>query len=192
MRIYTKAGDKGETGLIGGTRVPKDDVHVEAYGTVDELNSALGIARAHLTDPELINLLLTIQSTLFDIGAELACPPERTQQFASLNDEYVQELEQMIDRFEAELDPLRRFILPGGAPAAAFLHQARSVCRRAERCTVTLSKHFPVREVIICYLNRLSDLLFVMARTANKRTSVEDSMWRKSEKSKAGTEQQQQ
>lgn len=190
MRIYTKAGDKGETGLIGGTRVPKDDVRVEAYGTVDELNSTLGIARAHLTDPELINLLLTIQSTLFDIGAELACPPERTQQFASLNDEDVQELEQMIDHLETELEPLRQFILPGGGIAAASLHQARSVCRRAERRTVTLSKHFPVREVMICYLNRLSDLLFVMARTINKRTGVEDSMWRKSKKSKAGTEQQ--
>jgi cob(I)alamin adenosyltransferase len=179
MRIYTKAGDKGETGLIGGARVSKDDVRVEAYGTVDELNSALGVVRACLTDPELDTLLLKIQSTLFDMGAELACPPERIHQFASLNDDHVQELEQAIDRFETELEPLRQFILPGGTLAAAFFHQSRSICRRAERRVVTLGKHFPVREVLIHYLNRLSDLLFVMARTANGRADVEESKWEK-------------
>lgn len=180
MRIYTKAGDQGETGLIGGVRVPKDDVRVEAYGTVDELNSALGVVRAHLTDSELTSLLLTIQSTLFDMGAELACPPERAAQFAVLSDDHVQELERMIDRLEEDLEPLREFILPGGDAAAAFYHLARSVCRRAERRVVTLSRHFPVREVIIHYLNRLSDLLFVMARTANRHTGVEDNRWKQS------------
>lgn len=175
MRIYTRTGDTGETGLIGGQRVPKDDPRVEAYGTVDELNATLGIARCYLTEqPELDNLLERLQNELFDIGAELASPPERAAQFQSIGESHITAMENAIDRFEEELPPLRQFILPGGTLTAAHLHLARTVCRRAERQVVRLSHTSTVNAAIIKYLNRLSDLLFVMARVANHRAGVED------------------
>lgn len=179
MRIYTRTGDTGETGLIGGQRVPKDDVRVEAYGTIDELNAALGLARSLIEQEDLNTLLEHIQSQLFDIGAELASPPERAAQFASVGEAEVQTLEAAIDRLEAELEPLRQFILPGGTLAAAALHLARTICRRAERRVVTLSRHSTVNGAIIKFLNRLSDLLFVMARVANHRAGVPDVRWRR-------------
>jgi cob(I)alamin adenosyltransferase len=140
MRIYTRTGDTGETGLIGGQRVPKDDPRVEAYGTVDELNAVLGVARGYLRDQhELDALLERIQNELFDIGAELASPPERAAQFQTIEERHIRAMEEAIDRFEEELPPLRQFILPGGTQAAAYLHLARTVCRRAERQVVRLS-----------------------------------------------------
>ncbi len=177
MRIYTRTGDTGETGLIGGQRVPKDHLRVCAYGTVDELNATLGLARCYLSDEDLNSLLERIQNELFDIGAELASPPERANQFQAISDEHIQALEEAIDRYEQELEPLRQFILPGGALASAHLHLARTVCRRAEREVVRLSHESMVSAVIIRYLNRLSDLLFVMARLCNHRAGVPDVKW---------------
>ncbi|MFQ3611902.1 MAG: cob(I)yrinic acid a,c-diamide adenosyltransferase [Fimbriimonadales bacterium] len=177
MRIYTRTGDAGETGLIGGQRVPKDDLRVCAYGTVDELNATLGIARCYINDDDLDHLLEQFQNELFDIGAELASPPERATQFQAISDEHIQTMEAAIDRMEEELEPLRQFILPGGTPASAYLHLARTVCRRAEREVVRLSHESAVNPVIIRYLNRLSDLLFVMARVCNHRAGVPDVKW---------------
>ncbi len=178
MRIYTRTGDTGETGLIGGVRVPKDDPRVDAYGTVDELNAALGVARCYLNQlPDLDALLEQFQNELFDIGAELASPPERAAQFQSIEERHITAIEEAIDRFEEELEPLRQFILPGGTPAAAHLHLSRTVCRRAERQVVHLSRISTVNAAIIKYLNRLSDLLFVMARVANHRAGVADVKW---------------
>jgi cob(I)alamin adenosyltransferase len=181
MRIYTRTGDTGETGLIGGQRVPKDDVRVEAYGTLDELNAALGLCRSLLEADDLTQLLEHIQRQLFSIGAELASPPERAGQFASVGEAEVQALEAAIDQLETELEPLRQFILPGGTTAAAALHLARTICRRAERRVVTLSRHSTVNAAIIKYLNRLGDLLFVMARVANHRAGVPDMPWHRTE-----------
>ncbi|MCS7191061.1 MAG: cob(I)yrinic acid a,c-diamide adenosyltransferase [Fimbriimonadales bacterium] len=178
MRIYTRTGDTGETGLIGGQRVPKDDPRVDAYGTVDELNAVLGVARCYLEHlPDLDALLERFQNELFDIGAELASPPERAAQFQSIEERHITAIEEAIDRLEEELEPLHQFILPGGTPASAYLHLARTVCRRAERCVVHLSRISTVNAAIIKYLNRLSDLLFVMARVANHRAGVSDVKW---------------
>ncbi len=189
MKVYTKAGDSGETGLFGGARVSKDDARVEAYGTVDELNCALGIARAALSpdlerETDIGPLLARLQSELFDLGAELATPPARLdsklgQRVPLVTDQRVGELEVNIDRMEAALEPLKAFILPGGTPLAAALHVARAVCRRAERRTVTLARldADTVRPEALRYLNRLSDLLFVLARYANHRAGVPDVPW---------------
>ncbi len=185
MKIYTKAGDAGETGLYGGARVPKDDARVEAYGTVDELNCALGVVRAALKGDEDYALLLAcLQSELFDLGAELATPPARLdttlgQRVPLVTDQRVAALEREIDRLETALEPLKTFILPGGTPAAAALHVARAVCRRAERRAVTLahSDAGTVRPEALRYLNRLSDLLFVLARYANHGAGVPDVPW---------------
>lgn len=184
MRIYTRTGDKGETGLFGGSRVRKDAPRVEAYGCVDELNAALGLAAASL-DPEMRELdavLAEIQSSLFDLGAELATPPDRagtrlTKNLKVTAGADVEHLEQLIDRFEAALEPLTGFILPGGSHAAAALHVARAVARRAERRVVTLGASEPVNPALLHYLNRLSDLLFVLARTANRLAGVADVPW---------------
>ncbi len=190
MKIYTKAGDAGETGLYGGARVSKDDARVEAYGTVDELNCALGVARAALSPDieratDIGPLLARLQSELFDLGAELATPPARLdsklgQRVPLVTDERIGELETHIDRMEAALEPLKAFILPGGTPLAAALHVARAVCRRAERRTVTLAymDADAVRPEALRYLNRLSDLLFVLARYANHGAGVPDVPWR--------------
>ena len=188
MKIYTKAGDSGETGLFGGSRVAKDDARVEAYGTVDELNCALGAARAALPpDSPLDPLLARLQSELFDLGAELATPPARLDsklgaKVPLATDARIAALEAEIDRMEEELSPLKTFILPGGTPAAAALHLARGVCRRAERRTVTLAHldAVAVRPEALRYLNRLSDLLFVLARYANHTAGLPDVPWRPS------------
>ena len=185
MKIYTKAGDTGETGLFGGARVSKDDARVEAYGTVDELNCALGMARAALgRDKGIDPLLARLQGELFDLGAELATPPERLAttlgaRIPLATGARTEALERDIDRLELELEPLTSFILPGGAPTAAALHVARGVCRRAERRTVALAgmDGDAVRPEALRYLNRLSDLLFVLARYANRRAGVPDAPW---------------
>ncbi len=188
-RIYTRSGDAGETGLFGGPRVRKDDLRVEAYGATDELNAALGLAIALGAEPEINALLLEFQNDLFTLGGDLAAPEaadpaEKAAQFKieRMSGGRVTELEAAIDRFTAELPPLTRFILPGGHPLAAHLHLARTICRRAERHCVTLSHAVPAAQAplnpeIIRYLNRLSDLLFTLARLANHRLGVADILW---------------
>jgi cob(I)alamin adenosyltransferase len=176
MKIYTKTGDAGNTGLWGGQRVSKDSLRVHAYGSVDETNAALGVARASGLDDELDSLLAQIQNQLFVIGADLATPGESAN-IPRVGADDVELLEQTIDKIERELEPLRQFILPGGSLAAAFLHYARTVCRRAERWAVSLSHEEVVNPDVIAYLNRLSDLLFVLARHANARAGVADTPW---------------
>lgn len=178
-RIYTRTGDRGETGLIGGGRVPKDHLRVEAYGAVDELNAHLGIVRAHVADSELGPLLDEIQHRLFDLGAELAAPAGAAAAAPSIGDAAIEGLERAIDTYQAGLPPLREFILPGGALPAAEVHVARTVCRRAERRLVTLARRETVRPDLVRYLNRLSDLLFVLARVVNQRAGRSDVAWRK-------------
>ncbi len=187
-RIYTRTGDAGDTGLFGGQRVSKDDLRVEAYGTVDELNAVLGSVLTYAaTDSDLGPLILALQSDLFFLGADLATPAESDTQkgrivIERVGSERVAKLEVWIDQYEAELEPLRRFILPGGHPMAAALHVARAVCRRAERRCVALAQveaagATPLNPEILRYLNRLSDLLFVLARAANQREGVPDVTW---------------
>ena len=181
MKIYTKTGDAGETGLFGGGRVAKDHSRVQAYGDVDELNSAIGVARAtqpvHFVD----DLLEAIQRDLFALGGHLATPdPERVRQAltkAELTEERVAVFERTIDSADQELPPLKAFVLPAGTPKAAALHLARTVCRRAERSVVRLSHEADVPELFLVYLNRLSDLLFALARLANHREGAGDVTW---------------
>jgi len=178
VKIYTRTGDTGETSLFDGTRVQKDDTRVDAYGEVDELNACLGLARASGTDADIDAELVRLQRDLFALGAQLADPGEKLAARvtkAALGDEDVTRLERAIDRFEAELTPLRRFILAGGSPAGAALHVARAVCRRAERRMVALEP--PVDGVLLRYVNRLSDLLFVIARAVNHRAGAAETEW---------------
>jgi cob(I)alamin adenosyltransferase len=181
MRIYTRTGDEGTTGLFGGGRVPKDDARVDAYGEVDELNAFLGLAQATEPMPRIDDLLRPIQRDLFSIGAILATPDrEKMHEHlvkASLDDNRIAELEGAIDAGESELEPLRAFILPGGTAKAAALHVARTVCRRAERRVVHLQQIIAVPSIVTIYLNRLSDLLFVLARVANKRAGAHELTW---------------
>lgn len=185
MKIYTKTGDRGETGLFGGQRVRKDHVRVEAYGEVDELNSTLGLALVQLAPPATADVaeeLMHVQADLFTIGANLATPaPEdggrENAHIPALDPARIEALERWIDRAEAELEPLKSFVLPGGTPAAAALHLSRTVCRRAERRVVALLHEAHVRPEYVMYLNRLSDLLFTLARLANRRAGVEDVPW---------------
>jgi cob(I)alamin adenosyltransferase len=179
MKIYTKTGDLGETGLFDGTRVPKSDVRVDAYGEVDELNALLGLVRANDAGLELDGMLAQIQRDLFALGSRLADPRTRIAgrvEKAALGLEDVARLEAWIDRLEGELPPLRRFILAGGSPVGAHLHFARTVCRRAERRIVGLGAG-EVDPALVTYINRLSDLLFVMARAANHRAGAPEHEW---------------
>ena len=181
MKIYTKTGDKGETGLFGGGRVPKDDPRVEAYGDVDELNAVIGMARAVELMSRIDEVLVPVQRDLFAIGALLATPDREKMaqhlQKARIDEHRIAELEQAIDDAESELEPLRAFILPGGTPKAAALHVARTVCRRAERNVVRLQHAVELPELAVIYLNRLSDLLFTLARLANKRAGAGEVTW---------------
>ncbi len=181
MKIYTRTGDTGETGLFDGTRVPKDHPRVAAYGDVDELNAVLGATRAFLEDREIADILTAIQRDLFAVGAQLADPKfgeKKRKEKAQMTETRVKELEVIIDRCEAELPPLKRFILPGGSGTGALLHLSRTVCRRAERRIVALkSQGIAVPAVLIMYMNRLSDLLFVLARLTNHRQQVEEIPW---------------
>lgn len=180
-KIYTKTGDDGHTGLFGGGRVEKDHVRVEAYGDVDELNAVIGAARAVDMMPRVDEILAPIQRDLFSIGALLATPhPEKHKEQlekARLSDKRIAQLEQAIDDCEEELEPLKAFILPGGTAKASALHVARTVCRRAERSVITLQRTDAVPQVIVVYLNRLSDLLFVLARVANRRAGAGEVTW---------------
>ena len=181
MKIYTKTGDEGETSLFGGRRVSKNDARVDAYGQVDELNAALGVAAAAAPEAFEHDLLVSVQRDLFAIGGRLASPePDRVAKAlekAVVPQERIEALERAIDRMDGELTPLRQFVLPGGTPKAASLHVARTVCRRAERSVVALARVASVPREILMYLNRLSDLLFVMARLANHRAGVVDQTW---------------
>lgn len=181
LKIYTRTGDEGDTGLFGGGRVSKDDPRVEAYGEVDELNAAIGMARSVEMMPRVDEVLAPVQRDLFAIGALLATPDhdKMREQLtkARIDDERIAELERAIDAGEAELESLRAFILPGGTPKAAALHVARTVCRRAERRVITLQRTVPLPQLAIIYLNRLSDLLFVLARVANKRAGAGEVTW---------------
>jgi len=182
MKIYTKTGDRGETGLIGGKRVSKADSRIVAYGAVDELNSSIGLAISFLRQKkqfsDLADLLVQVQNDLFIVGSDLADPaypqagktPRATEKMAAA-------LEPVIDKFESELEPITFFILPGGSMEASLLHQARGVARRAETAVVYLSKNEPVNPAIVVYLNRLSDMIFVSARLANRRLGVKDIAW---------------
>ena len=185
VKIYTRTGDAGDTGLFGGGRVPKDDQRVATYGTVDETNSALGLARAQLQHaspeslPALDAHLAEVQSLLFDLGADLATPLDaKTREYVRPIDQAdVDRLEELIDHYDAGLPALRQFILPAGTAAAAALHLARSVARRAEREAVTLARVDSVNPVAVVFLNRLSDLLFVLARAANVGAGVAEVPW---------------
>lgn len=179
MKIYTKTGDAGETSLFDGTRVRKTDPRVMAYGEVDELHATLGLAHALGAPADLAPVIVTLQRDLFALGARLADPSHRIAPRVSkavVSDESVAQLERWIDAFEAELPPLRHFVLAGGSPAGAALHVARTVCRRAERAVLSLGDE-AVESVVRVYLNRLSDLLFVMARLANHRAGVPETEW---------------
>lgn len=179
MRIYTKTGDTGTTGLFGGARVDKDNLRVEVYGTVDELNACIGLAIAEGLSNDVASLCSELQNALFVVGAELSCVPEKRDslKLRLIDDTDVRSLECAIDQFTQETAELRCFILPGGTKASAVLHLARTVCRRAERLIVSLTKESPVSNDLVVYLNRLGDLLFVLARVENHRRSVADIPW---------------
>jgi cob(I)alamin adenosyltransferase len=179
VKIYTKTGDDGTTGLFGGGRVEKDGARVEAYGTVDELNAIIGTARAEKPDAALDSVLRGIQENLFVIGAELATASgnEGKLRMRLVGHDDVAGLERAIDEMETSLEPLRSFVLPGGTSEAAALHLARTVCRRAERRVLSARRSEPVRDEIVVYLNRLSDYLFVAARFANRGANVADVPW---------------
>ena len=181
MKIYTKTGDHGDTGLFGGGRVSKDHPRVAAYGDVDELNSTIGVARATAPTDFFDDLLQSVQRDLFSIGGHLSTPdPEKVEKAlarAELSDERVTEFERAIDAADAELPALRAFVLPAGTPKAAALHVARTVCRRAERSVVHLKHQAEVPALFVVYLNRLSDLLFTLARLSNHRDGTGDVTW---------------
>lgn len=181
MKIYTRTGDRGDTSLFGAGRVPKDHPRVAAYGDVDELNSVLGLVRATEPDEFFDSLLQAIQRDLFSIGGQLAAPDPaavaKALAKANLSADRVSEFERVIDESEAELPPLRAFVLPAGSSKAAALHLARTVCRRAERSVVHLAHESDVPELFIVYLNRLSDLLFTLARLANRKAGASDVTW---------------
>jgi len=181
MKIYTKTGDAGETGLFGGGRVGKDHPRVEAYGDVDELNAVIGVARSAEPMPRIDEVLVPVQRDLFSIGAILATPKlekmREQLEKARVDDSRISELERAIDACERELEPLRSFIVPGGTQKAAALHVARTVCRRAERRVVHLRHDVEIPEIVVVYLNRLSDLLFMLARVANKQSGRGEVTW---------------
>jgi cob(I)alamin adenosyltransferase len=183
MKIYTKTGDTGETGLFGGPRVRKDHPRIEAYGVVDELNALLGLARCEVLPPEIDATLTQVQHDLFAVGAELASPDPQAMGTAWVGEKQIERLEQAIDAFDERLPPLREFILPAGNRAACCVHVARGVCRRAERHVVALASDPSARvsDGVIQYLNRLGDYLFVAARAANVLAGEAEVPWRKPE-----------
>ena len=178
-RIYTKTGDEGLTGLGGGRRVPKDSARVRAYGTVDELNSAIGVALALGLSDRLSTELGSIQNELFDLGSDLCWPNDdaRRERIPTVQAHHVERLERLIDELNDVVGPLTNFLLPGGTPGAAQLHLARTICRRAERETITLSHEEEIGGLVLPYLNRLSDALFVMARYENHERAVDEPLW---------------
>lgn len=178
-KVYTRTGDEGDTALASGRRLPKDSERIEAYGTVDELNSVLGAAIAAGIDDQLGGILGPIQNELFHLGSDLCLEEEdkKTLEVPGIEERHVESLERVIDSLAEELGPLENFILPGGSPAAAQLHVARTVCRRAERRVVSLANKESIGKFVLHYLNRLSDLLFMMARAENRRRGLSDTLW---------------
>jgi len=187
-RVYTRAGDKGDTALVGGRRVPKDSPRIEAYGTIDELNSVIGLARAFNAEQSrkgrnhrrLDEILRRLQNELFDLGSELATPAASFYEgMFRVGPEQVTALEQLIDECQKDLTPLKSFVLPGGGRVGGFLHQARTVCRRAERCVLALSRVEDIGEWPLKYVNRLSDLLFVLSRWVGKHLGETEYLWQR-------------
>ncbi len=178
MKIYTKRGDKGNTSLFGGTRVSKSSARIKAYGTVDELNSVVGLAASRGLSEAGTQWAKKIQEDLLVLGADLSTPPTYKERIERMDEETILELEEAIDRMEEELPQLKNFILPGGAPAGATLHLARTVCRRAERAAVQCEKEEDISDAAIKYLNRLSDFLFVLARFENKQAGSREDVWK--------------
>lgn len=179
MKIYTKTGDKGQTSLIGGTRVAKDHIRIEAYGTVDELNSWMGVIRDSVEDINTKRLIIEVQDKLFTIGSHLASDPEKSKmKLPEISDEHVSVLEKEMDAIDAVVPPMKNFVLPGGHLSVSYCHVARCVCRRAERCVIHLSGEAKVDEIIIRYLNRLSDYLFMLSRKLTMDLGVEEIPWR--------------
>ncbi|MBX3043402.1 MAG: cob(I)yrinic acid a,c-diamide adenosyltransferase [Candidatus Kapabacteria bacterium] len=181
MKIYTKTGDDGTTGLFNGVRVSKYDIRVESYGTVDELNSIIGLARTFTAHIEISDALKIISNTLFTLGSDLATPlnPPPKFEVTRLSPESIAYLENLIDEYTDKLPPLKSFILPGGSQSASFLHQARTVCRRAERLIVRLSELENIGPFVIIFINRLSDYLFTAARYENHLSGISDNVWEK-------------
>lgn len=180
MKIYTKTGDKGETGLFGGERVSKDSRRISAYGTIDELNSFIGYAITEVKDKSVKENLAKIQNLLFTVGADLATPDNDKNKKLNVQrtpESYYKEIEMMIDEYDSQLEELRNFILPGGSKSSALLHVCRTVCRRAEREVVALKKTVTIGDNIIIFLNRLSDLFFVLSRFENKVSNHPDIIW---------------
>lgn len=177
MKIYTKTGDDGTTSLFGGQRVLKSDLRIDAYGTVDELNSQLGWVLSMRPDAELASMIVHLQHLLFTLGTDLATPPAVNVRIDRISGSNVAELEHMIDSLDTSLPALRSFILPGGSPTSAGLHLARTVCRRAERILIHARQTETISNEAVCFLNRLSDLLFVMARFENASKGVDDVKW---------------
>jgi cob(I)alamin adenosyltransferase len=178
FKIYTKTGDQGETSLFGGKRLSKSNLRIEAYGTVDELNSFIGLVRDSITNAELREELRYTQNLLFTMGSQLATEPGKDLNIPSIADNEVERLEEAIDRMEQELPPLKNFILPGGHTTVSFCHVARTVCRRAERLIVALNQEEEVPDVLMQYLNRLSDYFFVLARKLGKDLGAEEVVWK--------------
>lgn len=180
MKIYTKTGDKGETGLFGGERVSKHSTRLDAYGTVDELNSFLGLAILEVNNQEIKSIIKEIQQKLFVVGSDLATPQTEKNQKLKITrtpDEYIDETERLIDKFESQLDELKNFILPGGSKGSALLHICRTIARRAEREIVALKNTEEIGNNIVIFLNRLSDLFFVLSRFENKYSNIPDTKW---------------
>ena len=187
-KVYTRTGDRGETALVGGKRVPKDALRIEAYGTIDELNSVVGIARvfnaesldAGAAHQFLDEVLCRLQDELFDLGSELATPPEFFQPgMYRVSDDEIDRLEKLIDKCQKDLEPLKSFILPGGGRIGAYFHQCRTVCRRAERDILRLSRQEEINANVIKYVNRLSDLFFVLSRWIAKQTGEQEYLWQR-------------
>ena len=180
MKIYTKTGDNGETGLFGGERVSKDSLRIETYGTIDELNSFLGLAIIEVAEPSIKNILQNIQNQLFTVGADLSTPETEKNKKLKITrtpKEFYLNAEKIIDNYESKLDELKNFILPGGSKGAALLHICRTITRRAERKIVALDNKVKIGKNIIIFLNRLSDLFFVLARYENKVSNIPDIKW---------------
>ncbi|MBS1725871.1 MAG: cob(I)yrinic acid a,c-diamide adenosyltransferase [Armatimonadetes bacterium] len=183
MKIYTKTGDEGQTGLLGGDRISKDSARMDAIGTIDELNALFGISVGLVEDEALRSRLVRVQNQLFDLGSELACPTGGKFDLRSVDEGDIALLESEIDAMEGELPPLKSFILPGGTPAASHMHFVRTVCRRAERVLLAHHRVNPVRKEIIMYMNRLSDWIFSFSRLLNHRSGVEEQKWTQGVKS---------
>ncbi|MCG9127443.1 cob(I)yrinic acid a,c-diamide adenosyltransferase [Candidatus Poribacteria bacterium] len=179
MKIYTKFGDTGDTALYGGSRISKDTLQIEAIGTVDELNAFIGFANTLIEESDISDILERVQNHLFSLGADLATPDSHTKSHTiRITGDFTEEMERLIDSLSEELPPLTNFILPGGSNAGGLIHLARTVCRRSERCVVRLSKELDINPEIIICLNRLSDLLFVVARVVNNRSNSSEPIWK--------------